>query len=75
MWDQTYFNAVAYWANELASLVEAAYQQMTRSGLGAMDALHVAAAVAVGAVEFITSEKSNKSIFRTTSIQIRSIHT
>lgn len=38
-----------------------------------MDALHVAAAVLVGATEFITNEKPEKSIHRTKSIQVISI--
>jgi hypothetical protein len=39
-----------------------------------MDALHVAAAVLVGATEFITNEKPEKSIHRTKSIQVVSIY-
>ena len=38
-----------------------------------MDALHVAAAVLVGAEEFITNEKLEKSIHRTESIPVISI--
>ena len=71
---QTYFDAVTHWANDLDSLVSKGYEEMIQFGLGAMDALHVAAAVSVGSDEFITSEKRNKSIFRTTSIQMVSIH-
>jgi predicted nucleic acid-binding protein len=70
---EAYFDAVTYWARDLESIVTAAYQEMAASGLGAMDALHVAAAVMLGATEFITSEKSTKSIFRTSSIRILSI--
>lgn len=43
-------------------------------GLGAMDALHIAAALSVGATEFITNEKPEKSIHRTQSIKVISIH-
>lgn len=71
---ETYFEAVTHWATDLESLVETAYQEVANAGLGAMDALHIAAAVAVGAVEFITSEKPQKSIFRTTLIPVLSIH-
>jgi hypothetical protein len=39
-----------------------------------MDALHIAAALSVGAMEFITNEKPGKSINRTQSIKIISIH-
>jgi hypothetical protein len=39
-----------------------------------MDALHVAAAVLAGATELITTEKPDKSIHRTRSIQVISIY-
>lgn len=39
-----------------------------------MDALHIAAALSVGATEFITNEKLGKSIHRTPSIKMISIH-
>jgi hypothetical protein len=38
-----------------------------------MDSLHISAAISVGAVEFLTYEKPEKSIFRTKSIQVISI--
>jgi predicted nucleic acid-binding protein len=70
---EAYFNAVAYWAMDLEQILETAYQESAQSGLGAMDALHIAAAVSVGAVEFITYEKPEKSIYRARSIQVVSI--
>lgn len=70
-----YFNAVSYWATEIDQIIQKADQEASESGLGAMDALHVAAAVLVGATEFITSEKPEKSIHRTKSIQVVSIQT
>jgi len=42
--------------------------------LGAMDALHVAAAVMAGAKEFMTTEKPSRSIYRTPSVQVISIY-
>ena len=71
---ETFFDEVSYWATDLDSIVEAAYKESSQFGLGAMDALHIAAAVSVGATEFITNEKSEKSIHRTQSIKIISIH-
>lgn len=65
-----YFDAVAHWATDVEQIIEVAYQESTQSGLGATDALHVAAAVSAGAVEFITYEKPEKSIYRTKSIQV-----
>lgn len=71
---ETFFDEVSYWATNLDSIIEAAYKESSQFGLGAMDALHIAAAVSVGATEFITNEKSEKSIHRTQSIKIISIH-
>ena len=39
-----------------------------------MDALHIAAAISVGATEFITNEKLEKSIHRTKRIKVISIY-
>ena len=39
-----------------------------------MDALHIAAALSVEATEFITNEKPERSIHRTPSIKMISIH-
>ncbi len=70
---EEYFDAVSYWATDIDQIIKSAYQEVSDSGLGAMDALHVAAAVSVNAVEFITTEKPGKSIHRTKSIQLFSI--
>ncbi len=71
---ETFFAEVAYWAKDIDTIIELAYQESSEFGLGAMDALHIAAAVSVGAKEFITNEKQNKSIHRTQSIKIISIY-
>ena len=71
---ETFFDEVSYWATDLDSIIEEAYKESSQFGLGAMDALHIAAAVSVGATEFITNEKPEKSIHRTQSIKIISIH-
>lgn len=71
---ETFFEAVSYWANDIERIIELAYQEASGSGLGAMDALHIAAAVSVGAEEFITNEKPDKSIHRTKSIKVVSIY-
>lgn len=71
---EEFFGAVAYWANDIEQIIQDAYQESSQSGLGAMDALHVAAAVSVGATEFITNEKPEKSIHRTNSIKVISIY-
>lgn len=70
---EEYFSAVSYWAEDIDQIIQDAYREVSESGLGAMDALHVAASVSVGAAEFITNEKPEKSIHRTKSIQVISI--
>ena len=70
---EAYFDAVAYWATDVENILTAGYQEAAEFGLGAMDALHIAAAVATEADEFITSEKPSKSIYRTRSIAVISI--
>ena len=71
---EEFFGAVTYWANDIERIIQDAYQESCQSGLGAMDALHVMAAVSVGAAEFITNEKPEKSIHRTNSIRVISIY-
>ncbi|MGK7878109.1 MAG: type II toxin-antitoxin system VapC family toxin [Xenococcaceae cyanobacterium] len=71
---EAYFDMVTHWATDIEQIIEAAYQKSAQSGLGAMDALHVAAAMSVGAVEFMTYEKPEKSIYRTKSIRVISLH-
>ncbi|MGI0494607.1 type II toxin-antitoxin system VapC family toxin [Alkalinema pantanalense CENA528] len=70
---EAYFAIVTHWATDLDGIVATAYREVAEFGLGAMDALHIAAAVAVSADEFITNEKPGKSIHRTPSIRIISI--
>lgn len=65
-----YFELVAYWATNIEQIIEVAYIESAQSGLGAMDALYIAAAVSVNATEFVTYEKPEKSIYRTKSIQV-----
>lgn len=70
---EAYFDLVTHWANDLDAILDAGYREVSEFGLGAMDALHIAAAVSLGADEFITNEKPEKSIHRTPSIRIISV--
>ena len=70
---ETFFNAVTYWAESLNEIAKNAYIEACKSGLNAMDALHVAAAISAGAEELITTEKPEKSIHPVDSINILSI--
>lgn len=70
---EAYFDAINHWATDLEAVMKAGYRESSEFGLGAMDALHIAAAIATGSDEFVTSEKPNKSIHRTQSIPLISI--
>ena len=65
----TYFkNAV--WFREVDKIEVAARTEAARAGLGAMDALHLAAAHLSRADEFITTEKPNKAIHRFSLVKV-----
>ena len=64
-----YFRRAIMCAN-LDSILRLAVKESTRSGVGAMDSLHLAAARLLRAGEFITTEKPSKSIHRTTLVRI-----
>lgn len=70
---EEFFNDVMYWANDLTHIVQEAYKIASHYGLAAMDALHVAAALSVGAEELITTEKRTKPMHRVTGITVVSI--
>lgn len=70
---ETFFQAVSHWANPLEAIVQKAYQEACLSGLAAVDALHVAAAVLVGATELVTIEKPEKPIHRTAAMKVVSL--
>jgi predicted nucleic acid-binding protein len=70
---ETFFNSVTYWAPDLNKIVQDAYQIGGQYGLAAMDALHLAAALSLGAEEFITTEKPTKPMFRVSGINVISI--
>ena len=70
---ETFFNAVTYWVHSAEETAKNAYTEACKFGLNAMDALHVAAAISVGADDLITTEKLEKSIHRVDSINILSI--
>jgi predicted nucleic acid-binding protein len=70
---EEFFSAVTSWAADLNTVADHAYREACDSGLAALDALHVAAAVSVGAEELVTSEKPDKPLFRIQSIKVVSI--
>lgn len=70
---EAFFSEVSRWANTDEDLIENAHEEATRSGLSAVDSLHVAAAKAVGADELLTTEKESKPLHRATSVAVKSI--
>jgi hypothetical protein len=51
-------------------MVAIAEEESRRSGLGALDALHVAAAQILGTDEFVTTEGANKAVHRTRLVHV-----
>jgi predicted nucleic acid-binding protein len=74
VYDAFFARKVVAWAEPLDRVVQEAFAEAARSGLAAMDALHVAAAALLGADELVTTERPERSLFRVTAIKIRSIH-
>ena len=70
----TFFAAVVSWALIHAELVEQAYSIAATYGLSAVDALHVAAALALQADELITSERPEKPMHRVAGLTVRSLY-
>ncbi|MGQ0664000.1 MAG: type II toxin-antitoxin system VapC family toxin [Pseudomonadota bacterium] len=71
---EAFFEAVSRWAENLDAIVRDALARAMTNGLGAMDALHVAAAIALGADELITGERPASPLNRVTAIRIRTLY-
>jgi hypothetical protein len=65
----TYFRKAA-WYREVDKIEAAAQIEAANAGLGEMDALHLAAAHLSQADEFVTTEKSNKSIYKSSLVKV-----
>ena len=70
---ELFFNSVKHWAQVSETLLEEAYHEASQTGLAALDALHIAAAASVKADEFVTTEKPEKLIHRTTLVKVVSV--
>jgi predicted nucleic acid-binding protein len=70
---QAFFDSVEYWARDLEGSVEEAYQIASQYGLSAIDGIHVAAAILIGADEMITTERSTKPMHQVKGINVISI--
>jgi predicted nucleic acid-binding protein len=71
---EAYFSMVIHWAVVDELLIREAFQLASADGLSAIDALHIAAAIQVGAGEVVTSERSSKSLHRARGMKIVTIH-
>jgi predicted nucleic acid-binding protein len=71
---EAFFEAVTDWARWDDTLLERALDLASRSGLSALDALHAAAALSLGADEIVTTEKLGRPIHRVPGILIRTLH-
>ena len=67
---QAYFDEVETWAEIDGSLLTRAFELACRYGLGAMDSLHVAAALQTGCEELVTNEKVTKPIYLVQEIRV-----
>ena len=62
------------WCRDFPRLHELAREQAVTCGLGAMDALHVAAAHLLGADELVTAERPAKALYRTPLVRVSDLY-
>ena len=67
---EEFFAAVAREPESLEAVVREAHSQARAWGLGAVDALHVAAAVLTDCDELVTPERPGKPIYRVKSVRV-----
>ena len=70
---RAYFAKVTAWTQPIERVVRNAYRDAVRSGLSAVDALHVSAAKLVHAAELITAERAQSPLCRTRAIRVHTI--
>lgn len=70
---EAFFARVVRWAGPVDQILEMAGREAARYGLNAIDALHVAAAMFLGAEELVTTEVSRKPIHRVTSLRVMTL--
>jgi len=70
---QAFFDEVSVWATVDDELVASAFDEASRLGLSAVDALHLAAAKRIGADVFVTAEAPSKPLHMTNLVAVRTI--
>lgn len=73
MFYQDFFDSVSEWVEGCNYLADEALRIGSIYGLGGMDALHVAAAIASQADEFITTERVTSPLLRVQGLLVKSI--
>lgn len=68
-----FFSNVTHWPASVSELTDVAEREACRWGLGAIDALHIAAALSVGAAELVTTESPTKPLCRVESLRVVSL--
>lgn len=68
-----FFASVSVWATATPDLAQHAQQIAVRWGLAALDALHVAAALTVGASELVTTERRSSPLLRVSELPLRTL--
>ena len=71
---ETYFATVSLWVPTNDALAESALRLAAQLDLGAMDALHAAAALQAGADVFVTLERPTKPLFRVPGLKTMSLY-
>lgn len=72
---ESFFRRVSRWAEPVEVITRNAYDEALKTGLSALDALHVAAAALAGADELLTAEKPDKPIHRARLVPVRTTRT
>ena len=70
---ERFFTRVAHIVQYSEALMRQAYTEACTTGLAALDALHIVAARASGATEFITTERSTSPLFRVSGLTITTL--
>ncbi|HEY5867566.1 MAG TPA: PIN domain-containing protein [Candidatus Tectomicrobia bacterium] len=70
---EAFFASVEQTVQCSATLLAQAHLEARSAGLGALDALHVAAAKISGAEEFVTTERPTTALFRVVGITVTTI--
>lgn len=67
---ETYLRSTVVWIEPSNELFAAAFDLASTHGLAALDALHAASAIAAGAQQLVTTEKTTKPVYRVSKINV-----